>query len=58
MVVIFASLLSAGVIELKQAGFALGIAIAIDAALARLVLIPAYMKLMRRWNWWPGSGIR
>ncbi|WP_307596064.1 MMPL family transporter [Nocardia pseudobrasiliensis] len=58
MVVIFASLLTASVIELKQAGFALAIAIAIDTALARLLLIPAFMKPMGRWNWWPGSRIR
>ncbi len=29
-----------------------GLAIAIDATLVRLVLVPAAMALLGRWNWW------
>ncbi|WP_433199609.1 MMPL family transporter [Nocardia sp. CA-107356] len=56
MVVIFGSFLTASVLELKQIGLALAVAVAIDAALVRLVLVPALMKLFGTWNWWlPGS---
>ncbi|WP_433628970.1 MMPL family transporter [Nocardia sp. CA-120079] len=57
MVVIFGSFLTASVLELKEVGLALAVAVAIDAALVRLVLVPALMKLFGTWNWWlPGSG--
>ncbi len=55
MVAVFGSFLSANLLELKQIGFALAIAIALDASLVRLVLVPATMRLLGRWNWWlPG----
>jgi RND superfamily putative drug exporter len=28
------------------------VAIALDATLVRLVLVPATMQLMGKWNWW------
>ncbi|MFI7003130.1 MMPL family transporter [Nocardia sp. NPDC050175] len=52
MVAVFASFVTANVLELKQIGFALAVAIAIDAVLVRLVLVPAFMRLFGRWNWW------
>ncbi len=55
MVVVFASFFIAGMLEIKQLGFALAIAVLIDATLIRLLLVPAAMRLMGRWNWWiPG----
>jgi RND superfamily putative drug exporter len=55
MVAVFGSFLSANLLELKQIGFALAIAIALDASLVRLILVPATMRLLGRWNWWlPG----
>jgi putative drug exporter of the RND superfamily len=39
----------------KMMGLGLATAIAIDATVVRLVLVPATMKLMGRANWWlPG----
>ncbi|MEV6258551.1 MMPL family transporter [Nocardia sp. NPDC051929] len=52
MVAIFGSFLTGSVLELKQIGLALAMAVAIDAALVRLVLVPALMKLFGTWNWW------
>ncbi|MFJ4657586.1 MMPL family transporter [Nocardia sp. NPDC088792] len=52
MVAVFASFLSANVLELKQIGFALAVAITIDAVIVRLILVPAFMQLFGRWNWW------
>lgn len=56
MVAVFAAFLTADVLELKQIGFALAVAVAIDAIIVRLVLVPAFMQLFGRWNWWlPGQ---
>jgi len=52
MVVVFASFLIARMLEIKQLGFALAIAVLIDATFIRLLLVPAAMRLMGRWNWW------
>jgi RND superfamily putative drug exporter len=52
MVAVFGSFVTANVLELKQFGFALAIAIALDATLIRLVLVPALMRLFGARNWW------
>jgi RND superfamily putative drug exporter len=52
MVAVFGSFLSANLLELKQIGFALAVAIALDASLVRLVLVPATMRLLGSKNWW------
>jgi uncharacterized membrane protein YdfJ with MMPL/SSD domain len=44
-----------GVPSIQQLGLGNAVAIAIDATLVRLILVPAFMQLMGRWNWWlPG----
>ncbi|WP_405168189.1 MMPL family transporter [Nocardia sp. NBC_01499] len=57
MAAILLSMLTADVLELKQFGFSLATAILIDAVLVRLMLVPAAMAVLGRWNWWPGSAI-
>jgi RND superfamily putative drug exporter len=52
MVAVFAVFASAGVPAVKEIGLGLAVAIALDATLVRLVLVPATMELMGRWNWW------
>ena len=37
----------------KALGIGLAIAVAIDATVVRMLLLPATMQLMGRWNWWP-----
>ena len=55
MIIVFGSLLSAGVLELKQFGFSLAFAILLDATIVRLLLVPAVMSIAGRANWWvPG----
>ncbi|QKT11582.1 MMPL family transporter [Rhodococcus sp. W8901] len=53
MVVVFGSFVTAHVLELQQFGVALAVAIALDAIVVRMILVPAFMKLLGRWNWWP-----
>ncbi|MGW4368321.1 MMPL family transporter [Nocardia takedensis] len=52
MVAVFASFVTADVLELQQIGFALAVAITLDALVVRLLLVPAFMRLFGRWNWW------
>lgn len=52
MVIVFGSFLTANFLELKEYGFALALAIALDATLIRLVLVPALMHLFGTRNWW------
>jgi uncharacterized membrane protein YdfJ with MMPL/SSD domain len=55
MVAVFAIFAFTGVPSIKEIGLGLAVAIALDATLVRLVLVPATMRIMGRWNWWlPG----
>jgi RND superfamily putative drug exporter len=52
MIVVFGSFAFTGVLVIKEIGFGLAVAVAVDATLVRVVLVPASMKLLGRWNWW------
>jgi uncharacterized membrane protein YdfJ with MMPL/SSD domain len=52
MVCVFSVFVLTGVPSIKEIGLGCAIAIALDATLVRLVLVPAAMKLMGEWNWW------
>ncbi|MDX6627063.1 MAG: putative drug exporter of the superfamily [Solirubrobacterales bacterium] len=52
MASVFAVFVLTGVPSIKELGLGCAVAIALDATLVRLILVPAAMKLMGRWNWW------
>jgi uncharacterized membrane protein YdfJ with MMPL/SSD domain len=52
MVVVFATFALTGVPQVKEIGVGLSVAIALDATLVRLILVPATMELMGEWNWY------
>src|SRR4029453_2887683 len=52
MVAVFAIFALTGLPHVKEIGVGLGVAIFLDATLVRLVLVPATMELMGKWNWW------
>jgi RND superfamily putative drug exporter len=52
MSAVFAVFVLTGVPSIKELGLGSAVAIALDATLVRLILVPAAMKLMGRWNWW------
>jgi uncharacterized membrane protein YdfJ with MMPL/SSD domain len=55
MVAVFSVFVLTGVPSIQQLGLGTAVAIALDATLVRLILVPAAMELMGRWNWWlPG----
>jgi uncharacterized membrane protein YdfJ with MMPL/SSD domain len=55
MTSVFAVFVLTGVPSIKELGLGCAIAIALDATLVRLILVPAAMKLMGAWNWWMPS---
>ena len=49
---VFAVFVLTGVPSIKELGLGSAVAIALDATLVRLILVPAAMKLLGDWNWW------
>ena len=52
MVAVFWAFSAGDIIGLQQMGFGLGTAILLDATIVRMVLVPASMKLLGKWNWY------
>jgi RND superfamily putative drug exporter len=52
MVVVFLSFVTSQEVFLKLFGIGLASAIFLDATLVRMVLVPAVMSLLGKWNWW------
>jgi uncharacterized membrane protein YdfJ with MMPL/SSD domain len=52
LVCIFSIFIATGNPTIKELGVGAATAIAVDATLIRLVLVPAAMTLLGRWNWW------
>jgi RND superfamily putative drug exporter len=52
MVCVFGAFVLGELRDLKLLGFGLASAILIDATVVRLVLVPAVMELMGKWNWY------
>ncbi|MGN6302638.1 MAG: MMPL family transporter [Angustibacter sp.] len=58
VVIVFAGLLVAQVLTVKQTGVALMTAVVVDATLVRMLLVPATMTLLGEWNWWAPGPLR
>ena len=55
MVGVFAAFATSRILGLQQFGLGLAVAVFIDATVIRVILLPASMKLLGRWNWYlPG----
>ena len=52
MSISFAALIAAQVSFMKMFGTGLTIAILMDATIIRMLLVPAFMRIMGRLNWW------
>jgi RND superfamily putative drug exporter len=44
-----------GIITTKAVGLGLAVAVFVDATLIRILLVPATMRILGDWNWWPGG---
>ena len=55
MVAVFLGFATEVDVVVKQLGVGMAVAIVLDATVVRMVLVPATMTLLGRWNWWmPG----
>ena len=58
MVVVFAGFAAGELLLVKQLGVGLAVAVIVDATIVRMLLVPATMTLMGRWNWWAPVTLR
>ena len=52
MAISFAALIAAQVAFMRMFGLGLTLAVLADATLVRMMLVPAFMHVLGRWNWW------
>jgi RND superfamily putative drug exporter len=52
MVAVFLTFALSGPLPPKEMGIILGIAVLLDAALVRLLLVPVLLRVMGRWAWY------
>jgi RND superfamily putative drug exporter len=58
LVVVFGGFLVGGFAPIKQIGLGLALAVALDATVVRMLLVPATMTLLGRYNWWAPGPLR
>jgi putative drug exporter of the RND superfamily len=58
IVVVFLGFAAGELLTIKEVGLGMAIAVVLDATVVRMLLVPATMKLMGRWNWWAPPGLR
>jgi len=58
IVIVFSGFVAGDILIIKQMGVALVAAVLIDATLVRMLLVPATMTLLGRWNWWAPAPLR
>jgi uncharacterized membrane protein YdfJ with MMPL/SSD domain len=54
---VFAIFASLSMLDIKQMGVGLAVAVLLDATLVRAILLPATMKLLGEWNWYLPRGL-
>jgi RND superfamily putative drug exporter len=52
IVVVFTGFAAGELVMFQQMGFGVGVALLLDATLIRMVVVPAAMTLLGRWNWY------
>ncbi|MEO7501426.1 MAG: MMPL family transporter [Gemmatimonadaceae bacterium] len=55
MIVVFAAFTLGDFVLMKILGFALSVAVLVDATVVRMAIGPALLMLAGKWNWWPGE---
>ncbi len=58
IVVVFAGFIFGELLVIKQVGFALAFAVALDATLVRMLLVPATMTVLGEYNWWAPAPLK
>jgi RND superfamily putative drug exporter len=57
MSISFAGLIAAQVSFMRMFGLGLALAVVVDATVVRTVLVPAFMHILGRWNWWAPAAL-
>ena len=52
IIIVFAGFAAGQLLIIKEIGVALVVAVILDATIVRMLLVPATMTLLGRWNWW------
>jgi len=52
IVVVGGSFAFTSILVTKAIGVGLAVAVAVDASVIRILMVPAFMRLLGRWNWW------
>jgi RND superfamily putative drug exporter len=55
IIVVTGAFTFSSVIITKAVGLGLAVAVFVDATIIRVLLVPATMRVLGKWNWWPGS---
>ncbi|GII99028.1 RND superfamily putative drug exporter [Sediminihabitans luteus] len=58
IVVVFLGFVLGDLLVIKEVGFALAVAVALDATIVRMLLVPATMTILGRANWWAPRPLR
>ncbi len=58
IIVVFAGFVAGKLLIIKEVGFALAVAVLVDATLVRLLLVPATMTVLGKWNWWAPAPLK
>lgn len=58
MMLVFVGLIAGDLIVIKTVGFALAVTVLVDATLVRMLLVPATMTVLGKWNWWAPGPLR
>jgi RND superfamily putative drug exporter len=44
--------------QIKQIGYGIAAGVLMDTFLVRTILVPSFVAILGRWNWWPSSLFR
>ncbi|MEI2777855.1 MAG: MMPL family transporter [Tetrasphaera sp.] len=58
MMIVFAGFAAAQLLTMKEMGVALVVAVALDATIVRMLLVPATMSVLGQANWWAPGPLR
>jgi RND superfamily putative drug exporter len=58
LAVVFAAFITSSVTNVKMLGFAVTVAVLLDATIIRMLLVPAFMRIAGAANWWAPARLR
>jgi len=58
MAIVFAGFVAGGFSPIKQVGLGMVLAVLVDATVVRMLLVPATMRMLGKWNWWAPRPLR